>query len=63
MSDEEIVWAIADGMDDEAWKRAELSSHRPENVMRWWLDANARFNLAEAALSGLRASGFEVVGP
>lgn len=48
---------IAEAMSEEAWKRATDSSHRPENVMHWWLDANARFGLAIAVAEALRAAG------
>jgi hypothetical protein len=57
MSRHDLVYLIASAMSDAVWARAEGASHRPEPVSRWWLDANARYNLAEAVADGLIAAG------
>lgn len=59
--DDKLICAIMDALSMEVWRRAECSSHRPENVARWielWLDANSRHALAEAIAEKLRLDGY-----
>lgn len=46
-----IEAAIMDGMEECA-----ECSHRPENVMRFWLDANSRACMAEKIVAALRTA-------